>query len=128
MSALLALSSTLPLCLHGAHPVGDDLVRFFDLCYRHGMNLHESGWLKDWVAREFTAPERLFLWHGGLRPAGTPGAVDALVAPPGAPGVVPRPHHDRVVGTPPGLQAARDQPGPHERLHKRGQAPFRDDV
>src|SRR5712691_3160198 len=42
------------------NPVGYDLVRFVDLCYRHGRNLHARGWLKNGVAREFMAPERLF--------------------------------------------------------------------
>jgi len=33
-----------------------------------------------------------------------------------------------MLGTPPGLEAARDQSGPHNRLHKRGLASFRDHV
>src|SRR5712692_9257646 len=74
------------------------------------------------------SPARLFLWRGGLRPAGAPGAVGDLVAIPGTLRVLPRLHHDRVLGTPPRLQAARDQPGPHEVLHKRGEALFRDHV
>src|SRR6516165_1701330 len=65
---------------------------------------------------------------GGLDLASAPGAICNLVAPPGALGVVPRPHDDRVLGTPPRLQAARDQPGSYEVLHKRGQALFRDHV
>src|SRR2546430_4455179 len=65
---------------------------------------------------------------GRLGLAGAPGAIRDLVAPPSAPGIVPWLHHDRVLRTPPGLQAARDQPGAHEVLHKRGQASFRDHV
>jgi len=65
---------------------------------------------------------------GGRGLSGAPGAVRNLVAPPGAPGVVPRLHHDRMLGTPPGLEAARDQLGPHDRLDKRGPASFRDHV
>ena len=84
--------------------------------------------MKDWAAGECMAPQRLVLLPGGLRLAGAPGAVRDLVTPPGAPRVVPRLHHDRVLGTPPGLQAARDQPGPHEIFHKRGPPPFGDHV
>src|SRR5712692_8933280 len=80
------------------------------------------------AVRERAAPSRLFLLHGGLRPAGAPGAVGDLVAIPGASCVLPRRHHDLVLRTPPRFQAARDQPGPHERLYKRGQALFRDDI
>src|SRR5712691_10931024 len=65
---------------------------------------------------------------GGGTLAGAPGTVRVLVTPPGAAGVVPRLHHHRVLRTPPGFQAGRDQPGPHEVLHKRGQTLFRDHV
>ena len=104
MSALLALSSTLPLCLHGAHPVGYHLVRCVDLlCYTHGMNLHGYGWLKDVAVRELPLPHGFFLLSSGLCLAGAPGAVGDLVAIPGAARVLPRLHHDRMLGTPPGL-------------------------
>src|SRR5712691_6649582 len=69
-----------------------------------------------------------FLLNGGLFSTGAPGAVSDLVAIPSVPRLVPRLHHDLVLGTPPRLQAARDQPGPYEVLHKRGQALFRDHV
>src|SRR5712664_4260191 len=73
-------------------------------------------------------PARLFLLSRGLCLAGAPGAVGDLVAIPDAARVLPRLHHDRMVGTPPRLQAARDQLGPYQVLHKRGQAFFRDHV
>src|SRR6266478_2646412 len=74
------------------------------------------------------SPAWLFLLSRGLCLAGAPRTVGPLVAPPGASRVVPRLHHDRVVGTPPRLQAARDQLGPYQVLHKRGQAFFRHHV
>src|SRR6266446_9500905 len=80
------------------------------------------------AVRELPLPHGFFLLRSGLCLAGAPGAVRDLVAPPGAPRVVPRLHHDGMLGTPPRLQAARDQPGPHDRLDKRGPASFRDHV
>jgi hypothetical protein len=65
---------------------------------------------------------------GGRRLASAPGAIRGLVAILGPSGIVPRLQHDGVLGTPPCLQAARDQPGPYEVLHKRGEALFRDHV
>src|SRR5712664_1672487 len=73
-------------------------------------------------------PARLFLLSRGLCLAGAPGAVGDLVAIPDAARVLPRLHHDRMVGTPPRLQAARDQLGPYQVLHKHGQAFFRHHV
>ena len=78
--------------------------------------------------RELPLPHGFFIEQVGCASAGAPGAVGDLVAIPGAARVLPRLHHDRMLGTPPGLQAARDQSGPHNRLHKRGLASFRDHV
>src|SRR5712691_12341395 len=65
---------------------------------------------------------------GGGTLAGAPGTVRVLVTPPGAAGVVPRRHHHRVLRTPPGFQAGRDQPGSHAVFHKCGPAAFRDHI
>src|SRR5882724_2673653 len=120
---------------HGAllqqyeNPVCYHLVRCVDLlCYTHGRNLHGDGWLKDVAVRELPLPHGFFLLSRGLCLAGAPGAVGNLVAIPGAARVLPRLHHDRMVGTPPRLQAARDQLGPYQVLHKHGQAFFRHHV
>src|SRR5262245_19942886 len=79
-----------------------------------------------WVGSRMGSFRRVDVSGDGL--AGAPGAVRDLVTPPGAPGVVPRLHHDGVLRTPPGIQAARDQPGPHAVFHERGPAAFRDHV
>src|SRR5262245_35011084 len=84
-------------------------------------------WRERWEYRkEMRAHGVAGFW--GLRLARAPGAVRKLMAPPRPPRMVPLVHHNRVLDTPPGLQATRDQPGPYDRPDKRGQAAFRDHV